>query len=223
MFTIQNILTAFLFIIHYFQFVDVQRTMSIDDVLKIKNEDLVSFYCKNVICVETDVTYEDETISIPDKYGNITTYIANICTDKMIERNVCFGVECNADSDCLSNKCANKHCVYNQEEPVMHCDSVYSFGSIFVDDKLYMHCGKAWGYDCQSDDECSSQKCNNGCTQQIIGPPEDNKHIGYEIALVVFLIWILPVGIIIGISICCCRHFAKKAKNKYRNCTAELS
>jgi len=186
MFTIQNILTAFLFIIHYFQFVDAQRTMSIDDVLKIKNEDLVSFYCKNVICVETDVTYEDETISIPDKYGNVTTYIANICTDKMIVRNVCFGIECNTDSDCLSNKCANKHCVYNQEEPVMHCDSVYSFGSIFVDDKLYMHCGKAWGYDCQSDDECSSQKYNNGCTQQIIGPPENNKHIGYEIALVVF-------------------------------------
>jgi hypothetical protein len=49
--------------------------MSIEDVLKIKNEYYVSFYCKNDICVETDFMYDDETVDIPDEHGNITTYI----------------------------------------------------------------------------------------------------------------------------------------------------
>ncbi|KAL6605134.1 hypothetical protein U3516DRAFT_801116 [Neocallimastix sp. 'constans'] len=63
MFAIQNILTALLFIIFYFQLVDTQRTMSKEDVLKIKNEYYVSFYCKNDICFETDFMYEDETFN----------------------------------------------------------------------------------------------------------------------------------------------------------------
>jgi len=75
MLEIQNILTILIFIILYFQLVHAQRTMSIEDVLKIKNEYYVSFYCKNDICVETDFMYDDETVDIPDEHGNITTYI----------------------------------------------------------------------------------------------------------------------------------------------------
>jgi len=75
MLAIQNILTILIFIILYFQLVHAQRTMSIEDVLKIKNEYYVSFYCKNDICVETDFMYDDETVDIPDEHGNITTYI----------------------------------------------------------------------------------------------------------------------------------------------------
>jgi len=29
-----------------------------------------------------------------------------------------------------------------------------------------MHCGKAGGYHCKSNDECSSKICNNTCSQQ---------------------------------------------------------
>jgi len=68
MFTIQNILEVFLFIILYFHFVNTQPTMSKEDLLKIKNKYYVSLYCKNDIGVETDFIYEEETVDIPDEH-----------------------------------------------------------------------------------------------------------------------------------------------------------
>jgi len=212
MFAIQNILRALFFIILYFQLVDARRTMSIEDVLKIKNENYVSFYCKNDICVETAPIYEDETVKIPDKNGNITTYIVHTCDETEMEYNICKNTECNADSDCLSNKCINKQCTYNDDEPIIHCDDTYVPGFLFIKRSSYMHCGKAWGYHCKSNDECSSKICNEICTKQSNRYDENGGRVGFGLIYVIFFGCILIFVFAMGLTICVCHFFTKERK-----------
>ncbi|ORY76425.1 hypothetical protein LY90DRAFT_630252 [Neocallimastix californiae] len=119
--------------------------MSKEDVLKIKDEKYTSFYCKNDICVKTDPLYDDKTVEIPDEHGNVTTYIVDTCNIQAAQNNDCPSMECNTDSDCLSNKCVNKHCVFNNKEPMIHCEDIQGPDFLFIKGELYMHCGKAWG------------------------------------------------------------------------------
>ncbi|KAG4096534.1 hypothetical protein H8356DRAFT_441196 [Neocallimastix lanati (nom. inval.)] len=106
--------------------------MSKEDVLKIKNENFLSFYCKNDICVQTESMYEDETVDIPDKNGNVTTYITHTCSDTELVYNRCSSIECKFDTDCLSNKCANKHWVFNDDEPIIRYNDIYVSGFLFI-------------------------------------------------------------------------------------------
>ena len=43
---------------------------------------------------------------------------------------------CTTDSQCLSNKCFDKCCVFNDETPVVHCDDIYSPPMYFKRKKL---------------------------------------------------------------------------------------
>ncbi|ORY86438.1 hypothetical protein LY90DRAFT_628908 [Neocallimastix californiae] len=212
MFAIQKILTALLFIILYFQFVDAQRTMSKEDVLKIKNEEFVSFYCKNDICVRTDPLYDDKTVEIPDEHGNITTYIVDACNIKAAKENYCSSIECNTDSNCLSNKCVNKHCVHNKEEPMIRCDDIRAPGFLFFKGNLYMHCGKSWGDFCSSNDECSSNRCDEGCLQKAIDVHPGGNRITYIDIFGFYFLCILVAIFAMGLTICCCHFFIKKTK-----------
>jgi len=35
--------------------------------------------------------------------------------------------KCTTDSECLSNKCSNNYCVFNEETPIIHCDNIYIY------------------------------------------------------------------------------------------------
>jgi len=55
------------------------------------------------------------------------------------------------DYECLYN-----HCVFNDEAPIIHCDTIYKYFAIF--EYSYIHCGDL----CNNDNECSSERCTKG-------------------------------------------------------------
>ncbi|KAG4104429.1 hypothetical protein H8356DRAFT_926828, partial [Neocallimastix lanati (nom. inval.)] len=56
----------------------------------------------------------------------ILRIIVNTCSDKEIQHDNYNGMECDADSDCLSNKCVNIQYIYNEKEPITQFDDVYT-------------------------------------------------------------------------------------------------
>jgi len=209
-----NNIILYLYIIIYIQFVNAYEkgvVLSKDEVLKITNEYYISFFCKNDICVSVD-GYE-RTIEIPDENGNLIKYISNTCTYDDIKSNKCIFMEkCKTDSQCLSNKCFDKYCVFNDETPVVHCDNIYTRATLFKEKSSYMYCGKAWRDSCKTNDECSSKVCYDGtCTEQKNGPDESD---GFNIAIeaCIFVSEILIVIIICCCCFCCCRNIYRKNK-----------
>ena len=95
---------------------------------------------KRISCTKTKL------VNISDEYRNITTYIAEKCNDEDIQNNDCHVMECKTNSDCLSNKCVNKNCTYNEEDPIIHCDDIYTPPKFIIKESSYMHCGKTIGY-----------------------------------------------------------------------------
>jgi len=141
---IKNIL---IYIIIYLRIINCE-IISKDEVLKFKDKFYVSFYCKDDICVYTDCYYNEPYVRIPDKEGNYTKYITYTCNYEKIELNDCaygvpydnslVSVKCTFDSECLSNKCFNNHCVFNEETPIVHCDNIYSGPTLFRKANSYM-------------------------------------------------------------------------------------
>ncbi|KAG4090253.1 hypothetical protein H8356DRAFT_1410299 [Neocallimastix lanati (nom. inval.)] len=156
--------------------------------------------------------YDDETIDIPDEHGNITRYIAKNCGEDEIPYGLCHGMECNTDSDCLSNKCVSKHCVNNEEEPIIHCDDIYTLPRFIIKESSYMHCGSALGYQCQVNDECSSKDCDNTCSLQPLRLPYFEGSTSYVPNLFTVLLMFMSVfAFSMGLTICCCRQFTKES------------
>jgi len=130
----KNIIFIFLYIIIYLGLINSNEVISKEDVLKIKDEYHIRFYCKDDICVHVEREYDNYFIEFPDINGNVTNYIVYTCTYNDIELNYCnsikmingenYSVECNNDSECLSNKCYKNHCMYNNETPIVHCDDI---------------------------------------------------------------------------------------------------
>ena len=211
---INNIILC-LYIIFYIQFGNTYeegRVLSKDEVLKIKNEYFLSFFCKNDTCVSTSYDYGDYIIEIPDGNGNMIKYITETCTyDELKTYNSGCINKCTSDSQCLSNKCSRNCCVFNDETPVVHCDDIYTPPLYFKERSSYMYCGKAYKDTCKTDDECSSKKCYGGnCYMQDKGP-SDSEYIGDAISryIIVFIIII-----IISICWCCWYCFYKNSKCK---------
>eukprot|EP00833_Pecoramyces_ruminatium_P014793 jgi/Orpsp1_1/1188825/evm.model.d7180000067485.1 len=101
------------FIIFYFQFIRATQVLSKEEVLKIKNQYFIGFYCKDDICVPTKYDYRNPYVEIPDKNGTLIKYIAKACTYDEIELNECTSalpINCTVDSECLSNKCFKNYC-----------------------------------------------------------------------------------------------------------------
>jgi len=214
-------------IIYYI--IAVNSYMTKDEVLKIKNNYYISFYCKDNICVEANYSYSQYTIDIPDVNGNVTSYIVKTCRyDEAIsgkcKNKKCYNqcspfdkscvpdckyYTCTNNSDCLSNKCVNNTCVFNENNPIVHCDSIYS--NIFYESS-YMHCGKPVDDVCNTNDECSSNVCNNGgCTMQLDGP-SDNRIGGVKgLQIICILLCICIISCLIY------RCYTKKKKEKKIN------
>ncbi|OUM57132.1 hypothetical protein PIROE2DRAFT_65176, partial [Piromyces sp. E2] len=168
-----NIL-LYCFIIFSMHYVNANRILSREEVLKIKNEYYISYYCKNDKCVETNYDYRDYFIEIPDDNGNLIKYITRACTYNDIKLEKCISTEkCITDSQCLSNRCIDNYCAFNDKTPVVHCDSIYVPPSLLKSRSSYMYCGKAYLDTCENNDECSSKKCIEGyCNKQKDGPHE---------------------------------------------------
>ena len=103
-----------------------QNILNKEEVLKITNEYYISYHCKNDICVLTNYDYSTHIINIPDEYGNIIEYITDTCNYNDIQLNKCTIKNfCNNDKECLSNKCYNNICIFNNETQIVHYYNIY--------------------------------------------------------------------------------------------------
>jgi len=71
-----------------------------------------------------------------------------------------YSLKCNNDTECLSNKYYENHCVYNDETPIIHCSDIY-LDNFFSGKNSYMYCGKPKGNPCEERDERYSKQCVN--------------------------------------------------------------
>jgi len=190
-----------------------------DEVLNITERYKLSFYCKNNICATTSSYYGDSTVKLPNEYEKITEYIVETCNYDQIISNTCKSkTYCSYNSECLSNKCFvnnnnnntnTGYCMFNSQTPIVHCDSIYKEASLFSDPESYMHCGKAYGDKCNTNTECSSERCRDGvCTMGLNNVPPDGVTPAVALRLV------LMVGIPVCFFICfCCSCFCIKPKS----------
>jgi len=114
-------------------------------------------------------------------------------------------VKLSYNSECLSNKCFVKintndssnstslgYCMFNSYTPIVHCDSIYKALTVFSGYKSYMYCGKAYRDQCNTDAECSSERCYHGVFQMGSNQmPSDSVSVG--IIIRIFLIFGVPV------------------------------
>jgi len=104
-----------------------------------------------MICVSIDYNYIDKTIEISNDKGETIKYIIDACRIDNIDY---CKTNCTTNIECLSNKCYNNKCIFNDETPIVYCDDIY------VGNKSsYMYRGKAYLDTCNNDDECSSKSC----------------------------------------------------------------
>jgi len=203
--------------IHIYQY-DESRIRNKSEVLEIENSLGMSFICKNDICTEIDREYMKSFVEIPDKNKNIKRYIRrsfnynNIklhklpnysidnvynCTDE--ERNnqnsdscsyyALISFECISDSQCLTNKCIDGYCIYNEENPTEFCTYIYRH--LFYYSYSYIHCGKLTGDYCKTNEECASVKCSDGyCDSPPPGPSDSD---GLKEGLIVGIVLIVSI------------------------------
>ncbi|ORX76557.1 hypothetical protein BCR32DRAFT_248653 [Anaeromyces robustus] len=94
--------------------------------------------------------------------------------NKECQKNVIISLDCTSDSQCLSNKCIDNVCVFNEDSPIDFCTSVYKH-IIFLVGYTYMHCGKMIGEPCQNNKECGSKNCLlGGYCGTTYGPSDTN-------------------------------------------------
>ncbi|OUM65095.1 hypothetical protein PIROE2DRAFT_7985 [Piromyces sp. E2] len=98
-----------------------------------------NYYCRNDNCI----SFENEAFWY--------------CTYNYTYKETFYYLKCYNDFDCFYNKCIDNYCVYPEESPVTHCDTIYKYFSIF--EYSYIHCGKDYQEQCNKNSECSSNSC----------------------------------------------------------------
>jgi len=194
------IITSLLFSTAYALSIDDGTVMKKDEVLAIKGEHYVytTFYCKSDNCVA--VNGDANIVEIPNENGNKIKYIANACTAEKIGLGKCSALnKCNADSDCLSNKCIDNYCAFNEENPIETCVNIYDINTITGSMSNHMNCGKSFGEKCSINGECASLNCYETCQES--KQPSESDYIGIDITRFVL---IFVFGILIIIIICVC-------------------
>jgi len=204
-------------------FYDESRTLNKTEVLKLKNKYYTHYYCKNDICVELGYDYLSENVEIPDEKGTIKRYISKSYSYEELKSvwrtviglgpDVYFSLNCTSDSQCLTNKCYNNYCVFNEENPIEFCTNIYINLAMFSYD--YMYCGKAIGEKCKRNKECGSKRCKkNSCGLPPGGPCDSCVLVGIRNLLYIGIGIITMISIII--LLCYCYYF-KLNKNLKNN------
>jgi len=214
---------------------DENQIINKNEVLKIRNEINLSYYCKNNNCIKVDRHYLPKFIEFPDKEGNIKRYISksynyndlesddyfysihelskdygcnNTQNNEICYTDVYISFRCTSDSHCLTNKCIHNICVFNEENPIDFCTDIYSFSLIFGR-RSYMYCGKTIGELCKIDNECGSKSCLEDGSCGNAGEPSEMDGL-FEIIILIYS------SIFLLISLCCgcCTYLIIKHKKK---------
>ncbi|ORX83903.1 hypothetical protein BCR32DRAFT_243038 [Anaeromyces robustus] len=212
---------------------DKEKILNKENVLNQTNVFHTSYYCKNNTCAFVDNEYTKPFIEFPDENETLLLYNTYTCTYdnaklnscptfKCID-NVCLSVKCINNSECLSNKCFNNYCVFNDKNPIVHCDNIYE-----NDKTSFMNCGKPYNDTCKSNEECSSIKCSiHGlCTMNdIILSKRDDDNVNNNTdndvqgvtAKDITIIYIILIFIFIIIPISCCICYCVFPKSRIYN------
>ncbi|OUM62837.1 hypothetical protein PIROE2DRAFT_10758 [Piromyces sp. E2] len=180
---IKNIILC-IYIIFYIQYGNAYeegQLLSKDDVLKITDELNIDFYCKNDTC---SFSSHIDLVKFPDENGNIKDYIHNTCNQNMDN---CSGTKCTKDTQCLSNKCVDNYCRFNDESPIIHCEDIPSYNVFQNSYNSYIHCGKIYRDTCKNDDECSFLTCEKGMCGRELFKYSDNLSSIYVIVPILIL------------------------------------
>jgi len=208
--------------IHYSRFIrayNKNRTVNKTAVLKFKNRFNLSYYCKDDICVEIDRELLPIYIEIPDKKGNIKGYISKshrynedlkLISERNIwyfNRNTDFIYNCTSNSQCLTNKCIDGVCIFNEENPFEFCTDIYI--NLFFFRFSYMHCGKPINDICKKNKDCGSENCqlkeniNTQSEEYICGMPPNGPSDSDAITGFINLIrFVATIFIILCITFC---------------------
>jgi len=88
------------------------------------------------------------------------------------------------------------YCVFNEDSPATHCDTIYNSYFYGYFEQSYVHCGKSYSDNCTIDDECSSEYCNTHCIL-------NSKEPSYDSAKSIINPIIILIIISIYIWLCC--------------------
>ena len=213
----KQIIIIYYCIIFYFQIVCAyykkKPILTKDEVLKLTDAKPIKYYCKNNLCTYVQNNIQDPFAIFFDENEEATSYIIETCTydnailgncpniTKTIEGKY-YSTICTENSDCLSDRCVNGFCVFNDLNPVICCVNVYTFTWLSGKPDSHIHCGKALNEPCHSNDECSSEICSkNGlCLFSNYTPSDSDGAI--ILPIIVMSIFFATLGIFIWI--CCC-------------------
>jgi len=207
-----------------YTYIYLNKTLTKNEVLQIKNKDNQSYICRNDVCVCIYSFYPEPYIEFPDENGNINKYILyttmreDIAVDEIdysltTDEGVIY-VKCNTDSECLSNKCLNYVCIFNEQTSLTGCNSY----TPPISGRTYMHCGKLAGSRCTTDDECSWNSCSehkNASICDSIGFPtfsSINERKGvHPVILVIGMFIAVSMVVSVFVGICCyyCSRISK--------------
>ncbi|ORX61227.1 hypothetical protein BCR36DRAFT_365806 [Piromyces finnis] len=124
-------------------------------------------------------------IEIPDEKDNKKVYISmahsyndfkkyNYITFEHLRKNIYTSYKCTSDSQCLTNKCIEGVCIFNEENPTEYCTDIYI--NLLLRSS-FMHCGKVMGDLCEKNAECASRVCNpytKTCGHPPLGPSDSD-------------------------------------------------
>ncbi|ORX78048.1 hypothetical protein BCR32DRAFT_247470 [Anaeromyces robustus] len=222
-----NNITSFQYYKDFVYLYNNDTVRSKEEILKYTDIYHTGYYCKNNICVHTDDNeYFRHFIEFPDNNEHIKLYITTtfpyeyikednyfnkFCTSRYEDIECCVSVQCEYDSQCLSNKCMNNHCIFNDNNPIEHCDSIYSYNQFLDRRTSYIHCGKPYLDSCENNDECSSKKCaeNKICLMQLDGP-SDSEGLIMKVYVGSAMFVIIIITIICLVVKCRYEEFKKK-------------
>jgi len=137
-----------------------------------------------------------------------------MCPYDLLVKQDCFvSANCTDDSNCLSNKCFNNACIFNEENPIVYCTNEYSYNAFWNRRKSVMHCGKAPMDGCTEDKECGSNECIEGECMRGGGGPSESETAKGVIGGAIYLIIGIVVLVVLLIAICC-YCFIKKHKKR---------
>jgi len=223
-YTYENI-TSFEKCEYYVYLSNANRTFKKSEIFKFNKSYYLSYLCKNNICTEVERHALDHFVEIPDEKGNKKIYIGKTCLYDEIksqryrnkktttipctsnqenkqynnncEKNVVISLDCTSNSQCLSNKCIDNVCVFNEYKPIDFCTTIYK-RIIFRIGYTYMHCGKMIGEPCIKNKECGSNNCLlDGICGTTYGPSDTDGMIEY-IILYVIAICVVIMGLLTG-------------------------
>jgi len=176
------------------------KILSKDEVLKITNEKYIDYYCISNIC---SFSSNDSFVEFPDENGNLKEYIHSSCNYQ--NKSNCNGEKCTKDIQCLSNKCIDNYCRFNEDIPIIHCEEIPSYNFFHNDYYSYIHCGKLFRENCNTNDECSSMLCGKGTCSKMTNKYSDNINSVYSVSIII-------IGTFLLLIIACCCSCYKKIK-----------